>query len=237
MPWKENVAELNLEMNSRYYCIPDIHGMYKLLYQALHYIYTNNPNGGKIIFLGDYIDRGTENRKVLETVMNPPENWEFICLSGNHEEMLVDSWEGCHIEGTFALPYDKNVPLEWYSFGLIPANPIKFIPEEVIIWMKNLPIYHFEGNNIFVHAFYDGMIPPDQQDRDMILWNRYNDFEPFRSYADSLHLTHGHTPRLHGPVSSPNRTNLDIGSYTGQLAIAEYKTGITGPVDFRIFKS
>lgn len=224
--------------SDRYYCIPDIHGMYNLLYKALYYIYSNNTNGGKIIFLGDYIDRGPQNRKVLETVMNPPEGWEFICLKGNHEAMAVESWESYQIEGAYYLPYDKNMPLEWHTPGkLIPPNTIRLIPEDVIDWMRSLPIFHFEDGNVFAHAFYDGMLPPDQQIEDYVLWQRYGDFEPFESYADSLHLTHGHTPRLHGPISSPNRTNLDICSYNGQLAVGEYKCGVKGPVDFRIFKS
>ena len=44
-----------------YYAIPDIHGQNDLLQKALAFIYGKNPNGCKIIFLGDYIDRGTEN--------------------------------------------------------------------------------------------------------------------------------------------------------------------------------
>ncbi len=59
----------------RYYCFPDIHGCNEVLKQALAFVYSQNPNGGKIIFLGDYIDRGPDNYGVLETVMNPPANW------------------------------------------------------------------------------------------------------------------------------------------------------------------
>ena len=68
----------------RYYCFPDIHGCSSLLNQALSFVYKENPNGGKIIFLGDYIDRGPDNLGVLQTVMHPPENWEFVTLLGNH---------------------------------------------------------------------------------------------------------------------------------------------------------
>jgi len=73
----------------KYYVFPDIHGRNDLLQAALSFVYEQNPNGGKIVFLGDYIDRGSDNVGVLETVMNPPEGWEFVTLKGNHESMFV----------------------------------------------------------------------------------------------------------------------------------------------------
>ncbi len=75
-----------------YYVIPDIHGHNRLLQKALGHLYREHPDGGSIIFLGDYIDRGVDNAGVLRTVMNPPENWKFTCLMGNHEEMFIDSY-------------------------------------------------------------------------------------------------------------------------------------------------
>jgi serine/threonine protein phosphatase 1 len=48
-------------MNERYYCFPDIHGCNSVLKTALQTVYDCNPEGGKIIFLGDYIDRGPDN--------------------------------------------------------------------------------------------------------------------------------------------------------------------------------
>ena len=67
---------------ARYYCIPDLHGRKDLLDKALEALYEQNPNGGKIVFLGDYIDRGDDSLGVVRTVMNPPEGWEFVCLMG-----------------------------------------------------------------------------------------------------------------------------------------------------------
>ena len=76
----------------RYYVIADIHGEAELLRKALTSLYEWNPKGGKIIFLGDYIDRGPDAKGVCDIVMNPPEGWEFIALMGNHEEMFVNSF-------------------------------------------------------------------------------------------------------------------------------------------------
>lgn len=202
-------------MHKRYYCFPDIHGMYSLLSQALDYVYAKNPDGGKIIFLGDYIDRGPENRKVLDTVMNPPKGWEFICLKGNHEEMLADIGQ----------PYDPNVPKEYYG------NPVAY--KEAKEWMKNLKLIHVEHPNLFVHAFYDTTFSMELQRKHTLLWHRVPDNFPF--IHEELFLTHGHTPRTYGPVRAENRINMDIGSFKGQYAIAEYEQGVKGPVDIKKF--
>jgi len=92
--------------NKRYYAFPDIHGRKDLLRKALEFVYDANPEGDKIIFLGDYIDRGPDNYGVLKTVMNPPENWEFITLLGNHEEMFIDAYIGRY--EFFSYAYSKR---------------------------------------------------------------------------------------------------------------------------------
>jgi len=49
-------------MITQYYVIPDIHGMSGLLRDALSTIYAENPDGGKIIFLDDYIAQAIGSR-------------------------------------------------------------------------------------------------------------------------------------------------------------------------------
>lgn len=44
----------------------------------------------RIVSLGDIIDRGPESRQMIEFFMNHPEH---ICLMGNHEHMMIKSYE------------------------------------------------------------------------------------------------------------------------------------------------
>lgn len=215
----------------RYYCFPDIHGRYDLLRKALDFVYRENPNGGgKIIFLGDYIDRGPENKKVLETVMNPKEGWEFICLMGNHEEMFIDACDG---KMQF---YDPKVGLEYVPDANTQYDLRIGMPKEIVDWMRNLKLFHFEDNNVFAHANYDDNLLPEHQQKHDLLWTRMDDWMTYRSQQDRLFLTHGHTPRKHAPVKSPNRVNLDAGGvFHGRYVIGEYYKGIRGPVDFHEF--
>ena len=219
-----------------YYCFPDIHGMNKLLQKALQFVYKHNPEGGKIIFLGDYIDRGPENLKVLETVMSPPESWDFICLKGNHEEMLVDAYR--QGGGFYHIPTARE--LAGLSMDDIPYydDPaiIEGIDPKVIEWMDNLKLFHIEDKNVFAHAYYNDKFLPEYQSTHECLWLRMSDHETYDNTNQCYFLTHGHTPRKHGPVTAPNRLNLDAGAvFYNRLVIAEYKKETLGPVAFHEF--
>ena len=200
-------------MDKLYYVIPDIHGRYDLLVKALNYIF-KQQDSGKIIFLGDYIDRGPESDKVIEVLMAaPPKGWEYVCLKGNHEDMAINAI----LNGSEQ--YDENLVRQ---FG-------GEIPDYVCQWMQNLPLYHIVDKNIFVHADWDENLPPEQQNETRMLWTRRNAFENFNS---EYYLTHGHTPRKDGPILSGNRINLDAGAvFYGTLLIGVYKYNKMDPQD------
>lgn len=216
---------------AKYYCFPDIHGRADLLQKALDFVYRENTSGGKIIFLGDYIDRGPENKCVLELVMNPPENWEFICLMGNHEQMFFDA-----MDGNMSQFYDPKVGLEFVPEAKTHDDIRKGMPKDIVDWMRNLKLSHIEGNNVFAHAYYDFRKKPEDQAASQVLWERMDDWESYHQNDDGLFLTHGHTPRKHGPVPAANRVNLDTGAvFHGTFVIGEYEVGVKGPVDFHKF--
>lgn len=220
-------------MNNTYYCFPDIHGMNNLLQKALNFVYKENPEGGKIIFLGDYIDRGPDNVGVLQTVINPPENWEFICLKGNHEAMFVNSY--------MSMDRFYDVPTAVELSGVDSPNMYEEvhsgIDPEIIKWMDSLPIFHIEDNNVFAHAYYDDTLAPEEQIEHICIWERLSDTERYWNDNQGLFLTHGHTPRKHGPARAINRLNLDAGAvFYGRFVIAEFETGRQGPVKFHEFE-
>jgi serine/threonine protein phosphatase 1 len=218
----------------RYYCFPDIHGCSTALNAALKFVYKQNPNGGKIIFLGDYIDRGIDNFGVLKTVMNPPEGWDFICLIGNHEEMFINSY----LNKTGF--YDTNAAKDIAGFKqdefVIYDHVHQGIDKSIIEWMDKLKLVHIEDKNVFAHAFYDDTRNPDEQVPGDVVWTRMDDFMRFPNDKQKLYLTHGHTPRKNGPIKSTNRVNLDCGAvFYGRYVIGEYYKDIQGPVGFHEF--
>jgi serine/threonine protein phosphatase 1 len=218
----------------RYYCFPDIHGCSLLLKDALSFVYSHNPNGGKIIFLGDYIDRGPDNYGVLQIVMNPPEGWEFVTLLGNHELMFIDSY----MNGTPF--YDTKAARDVAGFKqedfVLYEHIRQGIDRSIIEWMYNLKVCHIEDVNVFAHAFYDDSLAPEEQTAHSCVWTRMDDWMSFPSPNQGLYLTHGHTPRKNGPIKSHNRTNLDCGAvFYNRFVIAQYRKGTRGPVAFHEF--
>lgn len=203
-----------------YYVIPDIHGRNDLLQMALTKIYQDNPEGGKIIFLGDYIDRGPENVKVLDTVMNPPENWEFVCLMGNHEDMFVAGYN------RFTNYYDMSAVKEIVATGKLP---------KYVDWMSKLKRVHVEDQNYFVHAFYDVTKSLEDQNPNMNVWQRVPD--EWSHGSPDHYIVHGHTPRGYGPVKAMGRINMDAGAvFYDRLVVAKFEKEKMGPQEFFEFK-
>jgi serine/threonine protein phosphatase 1 len=88
-----------------YWFIGDIHGEIGLLNRLLEHILGWNPE--RIVFVGDYIDRGPHAREVVDRIRNL--ELPVSCLMGNHELMLLNAIED--------LGYGLN-PIElWYYNG------------------------------------------------------------------------------------------------------------------------
>ena len=78
------------------YAVGDIHGCYRELNRLLEIIHKDiGKDKAKVVFIGDYIDRGPNSFEVVETLnklrLNPPENIEYVFLRGNHEVMMMDA--------------------------------------------------------------------------------------------------------------------------------------------------
>lgn len=212
---------------SKTYVIPDLHGRYDLMQMALESI-EQNPNGGTVVFLGDYIDRGPQSRDVIMRLMRgAPDRWRWVCLKGNHEDMMV---------GTLHGPDEQ-----WWLQNGGTATLVSYdgnIPQAHLDWCEALPTWHDDGKRIFVHAAVDTKKPMIDQNPDVLMWMRYGDEETETKYPDR-HIIHGHTPNRAGPELYEGRTNLDTGAvFTGRLCIAVFdddKDG--GPVEIREFRA
>ena len=79
--------------------IGDIHGCYRELAELLTKLgykielnlntITDSPKGRRLVFLGDFADRGPEPIKVLELVMDVVDSGMAFSVRGNHEEKLL----------------------------------------------------------------------------------------------------------------------------------------------------
>jgi len=191
-----------MEKSASAWAIGDIHGRFDLLTKALAEIEARSPSPTRIVFLGDYIDRGPQSREVVETLMAGPKRAgdEWICLRGNHEQMMIDAyreplnpgwWLGNGGETTVA------------SFG-------GAIPEAVLSWCESLPICHETSTHFFVHAGIRPGLSLKLQEPEVMLWIRGPFLDDDTDHGK--HIVHGHTPNRQAELM-PNRTNLDSGAF------------------------
>ena len=76
-------------MTQPIYAIGDIHGQLEMLEEALARIEADGGPEARVVFLGDYVDRGPESRGVIELLsqgLAAGRNW--TCLLGNHDRMF-----------------------------------------------------------------------------------------------------------------------------------------------------
>lgn len=200
--------------------VGDIHARYDLLAKFLEFV---QGSQACVILLGDIIDRGGDDVKVLrvvESLLKEPEAIglsNFFCLMGNHEGMFVDAMMGDGMQWTLWLQNGGN--FEDYSEM-----------QEHLEWLSELPVYITVGDTMFTHAgIAPGRDPYELVDRgkvDTLLWMR----EPFLSRGPEFEkwnpelkqIVFGHTPKTGEgegqPYTIPDGICIDTGAFfTGTL--------------------
>lgn len=214
------------------YAIADLHGRHDLLLMALDKIAEHaDCTSYTLVTLGDYVDRGPESRKIIETLMGlRGAPFKAVCLKGNHEDMMV---------ATLTMPLHPN----WWVGNGGGATLVSYghprrgdydpavVPREHIEWLAGLPLMHVDEHRVFVHAGVDPTLPLDGQKGEAVTWMRYPR-EVNIGHGDR-HVVHGHEQYEDGPILHSNRTDLDTFAwYTGRLVVGVFddeKPG--GPVD------
>jgi serine/threonine protein phosphatase 1 len=199
------------------YAIGDIHGCLEKLERLLTLI-RYDPAADRVIFLGDYIDRGPQSKGVIDFLLRlQRENPANIFLMGNHEDnflhyiqvCLIDAANDWLIEPFFAgggiatlqsyVPQMRNP----YDQRLITA-----VPPEHLTFLANLRLYWTDEDYIAVHAGVRPRIPLQQQSENDLLRIR----GPF------LHTSHGLGKCVvfgHTPFPAVRRDADKIGIDTG----------------------
>ncbi|WOI55564.1 metallophosphoesterase family protein [Palleronia sp. LCG004] len=71
------------------YAIGDIHGQSGELDRALSLVENDGGRDARIVFLGDYTDRGPDSRGVLDRLIGGlAEGRNWVCVKGNHDRMF-----------------------------------------------------------------------------------------------------------------------------------------------------
>lgn len=233
----------------RTYGVGDIHGCLFELNEALRRIAEESAGMEfRIVFCGDYVDRGPDSRGVLERLMAGPHEGEgeWVCLRGNHEQLMFgamtgnkDFLKGWLLNGghlTLA-QYQESDPITGKAF--VPATPM----DTVLDWINDLPLLYDDGMRYFVHAMIDPRLPLDQssaKQMENLLWlhvRANHEEKPFQEIY-GRQVVHGHSPQRKGNVfATQHRVNLDTGAvFGGALTYGRWDDGEVMPYITQIWK-
>lgn len=227
--------------NKRIYVIGDIHGCDALLKKSLDKMIRDaeNHRDKKLIFigLGDYVDRGSNSKNVIELLLTQiPNYFEKIFLKGNHELYML------------AFITNPQANVMWLdfggretliSYGVKPPELNKTdlkraaleletnLPHTHFEFLNNLKNYHIINDYFFVHAGIDPDVMYDKQS-ELALTSIRAKFINHKGHFHGKKIVHGHTP-VENPDLQKHRINLDTGAYlTGNLTIGIFDhNGVT----------
>lgn len=217
-------------MTTPIYAIGDIHGQLDMLETALTRIEADGGRDARVVFLGDYTDRGPDSAGVLDLLIKgQAEGRDWITIKGNHDRMfslfmqdypmnderLLVGYHWLHerIGGIETLAsYRVEVP-ERTRIYEVHAAARAAVPQAHIDFLAGLQVTHQQGDLLFVHAGIRPEIPLSAQTEDDLIWIR-DSFHKYTAPHPYL-VVHGHTP-VKAATHYGNRVNLDAGAGYGQ---------------------
>jgi len=173
------------------YAVGDVHGCLDKVLRLLENL-NYDPAQDRLIFLGDYIDRGPDSKGVLELMVQLQlENASNVFLMGNHEDNFLTYMQACLAgkQGQYWLcaPFFAGggiATLASYDPDLRAPDDgrwIETIPLEHRQFLAHLSLYWTDDIYIAVHAGVRSGIPLASQDENDLL----------RIRAPFLHSPHG----------------------------------------------
>lgn len=213
--------------------IGDIHGRADLLDRLLAMIPADPA--ARLIFAGDYVDRGPDSARVLQQLQALTRAGKAICLMGNHERMLLDAIDRPRAAGQRWLLNGGDATLQSLGGGgrlpgedeaarmaALAAQLQALLPEGVEDWLRQLPLWWRDQGLAVVHAGADPALAIEDQPEATLLWGHRRFGQP---RADGLWIAHGHVI-VAEPKAEAGRIALDTGAWSsGHLTAAWIEAG------------
>jgi serine/threonine protein phosphatase 1 len=198
------------------FVIGDIHGCLEEMACLLEALPLEPSD--RLVFLGDYVDRGPDSRGVVSHLIDLKERGrqEVIFLKGNHEDMLL-SYLG--LRGRYGDMFVFNGgDATLASYGVSrrnnhPQEVLAKMPSDHLEFFKGLRVYYQMEPFLCVHGGIHPRKPMAEQIEEEILWIR----DEFIQNIHNLPYTvlFGHTPLKEVFFHLPYKIGLDTGLVYG----------------------
>jgi len=148
-------------LNKQHYdIIGDIHGqadeliqlLIRLGYEEQAGVYRHREK--KVIFLGDFIDRGKQQQGVLAIVRPMIDSGAALSVMGNHEFNAIAYFTQDAVTGDYLRPHNDKNRKQHQAF-LFEYEKREEDYADVIAWFKTLPLWLDLGELRIIHACWD----------------------------------------------------------------------------------
>jgi serine/threonine protein phosphatase 1 len=204
------------------YAIGDIHGRADLLAILLRAIdadiSASRPKDRRLVFLGDYCDRGPQSDKALELICARAELGDTVVLRGNHDQAILDFLADPASGGDWWLRSGGRETLAAYGVAASGGDDLfalagrfrRAMPARHLRLLAGSRLHHAEGDFFFAHAGVRPGVPLASQSPTDLMWIR----DAFLGWREPFAkvVVHGHTPVAQADLR-PNRINVDTGAF------------------------
>ncbi|MEX2783726.1 metallophosphoesterase [Streptococcus sp. H49] len=217
-------------MKEKVFAVGDVHGEYDMLEELLRHW---NPEQEQLVFLGDLGDRGPDAKNCFLKVHQLVQTAGAVCVSGNHEDMLLNWLAAPKKEiGLYLLNGGRTTIESFFHEGILTEKSPQEIAQlfeadypDLLDFLRQLPLYYEHDVCLCVHAGVNlDLADWRQSSRYDFIWSR-EEFFAKEASLDKL-IVFGHTPLpyLHQNASQThlwyrnNKLNIDGGAaYGGSL--------------------
>jgi serine/threonine protein phosphatase 1 len=174
------------------YAIGDVHGEFYKLKALMDRL--NPEKDSKIIFVGDYIDRGSFSYEVVDYLVELSKKFDCVFIEGNHENMFMDFISGIN-EDLFIYNGGQRTitSYEQHGWDINKFTPYldRSMPREHITFFQNTVKYYETDDFIFVHAGIAPNTPLENTPDEILIWDR--SFQHMDHYKGKV-VVFGHSP-------------------------------------------
>lgn len=193
----------------RHLAIGDIHGCIVAL-RTLAEFAAFQPDD-VVVTLGDYVDKGSDSRAVLDWLVDYQARGQLIALRGNHDILFLQARESRKASREW-LDEGGDKTLRSYGGGG-DRDGLKLVPDLHWQFLASTHRYCETATHFFVHANAYHDLPLAEQPDYMLFWEKFNCPLPHQS---GKVMVCGHTSqKTFAPVNVGHAVCLDTRCYGG----------------------